>query len=81
MIDWFRCSWVFLSCVLDLYQARKSLVGSPRGKEIWKLSPLTVISIIWKERNSRIFEGRAKKGGSLVGEIYGRFLDLAESSL
>lgn len=27
------------------------------------------------------FEGRAKKGGSLVGEIYGRFLDLAESSL
>ena len=33
---------VFLKCILELYQGRNPPTGSPKGKEMWKLSFLAV---------------------------------------
>lgn len=43
--------------MLGLFLAWISPSGLPRGKEMWWLFFLAVIWIIWKERNSRCFDG------------------------
>ena len=69
VICWFGCSWVFPKNVQDLFMAWKSPLGPHKGKEMWKLSFLVVIWHIWKERNTRCFEGVATNGDSIYGEI------------
>ena len=39
-----------------------------RDKELWRLSFLAVLWIMWKERNSRCFEGVASSVSCLVGK-------------
>ena len=41
----------------DLFEAWTCPSMAPRGKEMWKLSFLAVIWIIWKESNTRCFKG------------------------
>ena len=66
MVEWLDCSWVFLQSLQDLFQAWKAPSGGPRGKELWKLSFLAVLWTIWKERNSRCFEGASNSQRCLV---------------
>lgn len=50
----------------ELFQAWKAPTGVPRGKELWRLLFLVVIWTIWKERNSRCFEGKVSSKSSMV---------------
>ena len=53
----------------DFFEAWKSPIGMPGGKEMWTLAFLAVIWSIWKERNARCFEGVAVNGASLIVKI------------
>lgn len=39
--------------ILDLFRGQRDPTGVPKSKELWRLSFLTIIWKIWKERNSR----------------------------
>lgn len=54
---------------LDFFEAWKSPIGMPRGKEMWRVAFLAVIWSIWKEWNARCFEGVAVNSESLIGKI------------
>ena len=65
----FGCSWVFPKCILELYQAWNLQNRSHKGKEMRRLSFLAVIWIIWKEKNSRLFEKRSENCDSVMEKI------------
>ena len=69
VVGWFDCRWVFPKSLIELFQAWKEPIGIPRGKELWRFTFLAVIWIIWKERNSRCFEGKESSVSSLVERI------------
>lgn len=58
VINWFKCKWAMPKALQHLFEEWTSLIGSKKGKELWKLSFLAVILHIWKERNARCFEGK-----------------------
>eukprot|EP00268_Persea_americana_P041537 TRINITY_DN4143_c1_g1_i4.p1 TRINITY_DN4143_c1_g1~~TRINITY_DN4143_c1_g1_i4.p1 ORF type:complete len:133 (-),score=13.21 TRINITY_DN4143_c1_g1_i4:185-583(-) len=69
VISWFGCTWVMLECLHQLFEAWRSCIGNPKGKELWKLSFLSVIWHIWKERNARCFEGTKSQEEILCDKI------------
>ena len=69
IIGGFDCCWVLPQSLPELFQAWKASKAStvdPRGKVMSRLSFLAVIWTIWKERNSRCFEGIAVSESRLV---------------
>ena len=79
LLRWFGDQWLTglgvvgssqsASLLLELYQAWSPPIGLPKGKESWRLSFFAVIWILWKERNSRCFEGRSENCGSLLEKM------------
>ena len=66
VVGWFDCSWALPNSLTELFQAWKNPLGGSRGKVMWRLSFLAMIWTIWKERNSRCFEGLASSESILV---------------
>ena len=60
---------VFPNSLIELYQAWKAPIGVHRGKELGRLTFLAVIWIIWKERNSKCFEGVESNVSCLVEKV------------
>ena len=59
IVGGFGCCWVLPHSLPVLFQAWKAPIGDLRGKVMWRLSFFVTIWTIWKERNSRYFEGIA----------------------
>lgn len=57
IIGGFGCCWALPHSLPELFQAWKAPVGDLRVKVMWRFSFLSLIWTIWKERNSRCFEG------------------------
>lgn len=66
---WFGCCWVLPVAFTDQFKVWKSPIGTPRGKEMWKIAFPIVIWCIWRERNARCFEGVAANGESMIEKI------------
>lgn len=58
VVDWFGCAWVFPYIICWLIQEWGLSKGSARGNVMWK-SFLAVLWVLWKEKNSRCFEGKS----------------------
>ena len=50
----------FSQTLFKISESGKSPIGSPRGKEKWKLAFLAVMWVLWKKSNARCFEGEEK---------------------
>jgi hypothetical protein len=53
----FGFQWVLPRSVVDLLDGWWNLLGK-HSSEIWDMVPLCLMWMIWKERNSRIFEDK-----------------------
>ena len=74
IIGGFGCCWALPQSLPPAFPSLKgSTIGDPRGKVMWRLSFLAVIWTIWRERNSRCFEGIAKQSGGEI-EVFSSFL-------
>ena len=69
VLGWFGFSWVLPNSLSDPFEAWICPSMAPRGKEMWKLSFLAVIWIIWKKRNTRHFKGIASCVNSITDKI------------
>ena len=65
VLDSFGCRWVLPNSLLALFEAWINPPVAPRGKEMWNWSFVAVIWTVWKERNSRCFEGIASSANSV----------------
>ena len=69
VISWFGGKWVLLRSIQHHFEAWKTPIGPPKGKELWKLLFLSVIWHIWEDRNARCFEGTKSKEEILCDKI------------
>ncbi|KAI8552751.1 hypothetical protein RHMOL_Rhmol06G0291500 [Rhododendron molle] len=60
MISWFVIRWALSRNVMELLIAWKGAKVGKKRKRVWNLIPLSLMWIIWRERNSRCFEGVEK---------------------
>uniref|UniRef100_A0A5B7B642 Reverse transcriptase zinc-binding domain-containing protein n=1 Tax=Davidia involucrata TaxID=16924 RepID=A0A5B7B642_DAVIN len=69
----FGCSWVFPASVKELLccwqgaQVRKDL------KKAWRMAPICLFWCIWRERNSRAFEGEEVSSHRFKGSFLSLF--------
>jgi hypothetical protein len=52
----FDVTWVMSEGLVDLLVCWRSQCGNISAKEVWRIAPLCLMWIIWRERNARCFE-------------------------
>lgn len=66
ILNWFDYNWVLLRRISALFEAWNLQIGVAKGRIMWRLSFLAIVWAIWKEKNSRCFEGRSSTMGDVV---------------
>lgn len=66
VLGWFHCIWVLPRSIFELFEAWNLGNGLVQERIIWSCSCPTIIWIIWKERNSRCFKGKASNVKDLI---------------
>lgn len=70
VLVWFNCSWAMPDSLSSFFVAWRWLgVGGTRGRVMRKSAFLTVIWVIWKERNRRCLERVCSSEADLVSSI------------
>ncbi|RVX13347.1 Retrovirus-related Pol polyprotein from transposon RE2 [Vitis vinifera] len=65
-----KMDWVPLRSILDMMYIKFNGFGSSkRGIALWQAANIALIRIVWRERNARIFEDKARNSESLWDSI------------
>ncbi|RVW71380.1 putative ribonuclease H protein [Vitis vinifera] len=65
-----KMDWVPPSSILDMMYIKFNGFGSSkRGIALWQAANITIIRIVWRERNARIFEDKARNSEALWDSI------------
>ena len=66
-----KMDWVPLRSILDMMSIYYKRFGnSKRGMVLWQNACITLIWVVWWERNVRIFEGKARNSENLWDSIH-----------
>lgn len=69
VLSWFGLSCVFPKTLSDHFNAWKLMLGITKGKDLRRTSFLATLWVIWKERNSRCFDGKSSNMQSILDHI------------
>ena len=56
----FDVTWVMFGGVADLLACWRGQQGNSSAKEVWQITPLCLMWIIWRERNASCFEDQER---------------------
>ncbi|KAI8556591.1 hypothetical protein RHMOL_Rhmol05G0266100 [Rhododendron molle] len=60
VLSWFGIQWTVSKNVMEFLIARRGVRMGKRRKSLWAMIPLCLMWVLWRERNSRVFEGVEK---------------------
>lgn len=66
VLGWFNCMWVLPRSIFELFEVWNLGNGLVQERIIWNCSCPTIIWIIWKEKNSCRFKGKASNVEDLI---------------
>ncbi|XP_077242381.1 uncharacterized protein LOC143882877 [Tasmannia lanceolata] len=79
ILDRFGICWIFPNSILELVLSWDFVPWKKKGKLLWKLCLIALCWVIWKERNSRVFNGVAKSSYWLFMKIIALVIFWAKS--
>jgi hypothetical protein len=72
----FGVVWVFPDNIINLLYGWYNCFGK-HNSSVWNLVPLCLMWIIWRERNSRVFEDKDQSQSKLIELFFGTLFDWA----
>ena len=75
----FGLQWVMPHGVSDLFSSWQGSFGGHRSIDLWRAVPHCVLWCIWRERNSRCFEGKERSTSDLKSLLLHSLLEWSAS--
>ena len=75
----FGLHWVMPHIVTDLFLSGQGSFGGHRSIDLWRAVPHCVLWCIWRERNSRCFEGKEQSILDLKSLLFHTLLEWSSS--
>lgn len=69
ILRWFGVSWVLPKSITELFKVWKFPISHRQGKEMRCASFPAILWILWKERNTRLFEGKETRVECLLDKL------------
>ena len=76
----FGVHWVMLRSVVELIASWSRKFHRPKTKVLWSMIPHCLMRVIWRERNTRIFEGDERSIHELKLFFFQTLFDWANAS-